>query len=265
MSYIGTILKMRSKLSEPVKYNLPIGANFVEMNSLLGKEINISWTGEIYCVKCGKKTKQSFFQGFCYNCFSSAPEAAPCILKPELCDAHLGIARDMKWAEENCLKDHYVYLSITAGVKVGVTRCSQVPTRWIDQGAVKAVKIAKTPNRHLAGLIEIDLKQYFSDRTAFQKMLKNHIDENIDLYKEIQNAKELLRSDLRDFVLKGNEITEIKYPVLKYPKAIKSISLEKEKKIRAVLSGIKGQYLIFEDDKVMNIRKHGGYKISFEV
>lgn len=264
MKYLGNITKMKSVLSNSVEYFLPIGENKIEMNSLLGNEIKISWTGEINCVKCGKATKTSFFQGFCYNCFQISPETAPCILNPELCEAHLGISRDMEWAQNNCLQDHFVYLSLTSGLKVGVTRASQIPTRWIDQGAVKAIKIAKTPNRNLAGLIEVDLKQYFSDKTAFQKMLKTENVLDINLKTEKNNASELLRPDLSQYLIPESEIVEIKYPILKYPTQIISFNLDKEKSITGNLMGIKGQYLIFSNGNVLNIRKYSGYKFIFE-
>ena len=158
MNYTGTLLKMKTDLQDPVIYNLPIGDDLVLMNDLIGKYIVFDWKKEIYCISCGKKTNKSFAQGHCYPCFINSPETSECILRPELCEAHNGIARDIEWAEKHCLKDHYVYLAISSGIKVGVTRSTQIPTRWIDQGAWKAIKLAKTPNRYIAGLIEVKLK-----------------------------------------------------------------------------------------------------------
>ncbi len=163
----GLLRKMSTKLDTPVEYQLNIGESQIAMNELIGKFIRIEWAGVIHCLKCGTKTVKSFSQGFCYPCFRDAPEAAPCIMRPELCEAHLGNARDMEWSKENCLAPHYVYLAISSNLKVGVTRHSQVPTRWIDQGASRAIKFARTPNRQLAGLIEVDLKQYMSDKTSW--------------------------------------------------------------------------------------------------
>ena len=258
------LLKMRAELSSPVNYFLSLKNEELFVNNLIDRKILLKWSGEINCVKCGNKTNKSFAQGYCYPCFVSAPETAPCILQPELCEAHLGIARDIEWSEKNCLTDHYVYLAVSSGVKVGVTRASQVPTRWIDQGAVKAIKFAKTPNRHLAGLIEKDLKKYMSDKTSWQKMLKNDIDFNADLISEKGKASELLRSDLNQYITDDKEIYEIKYPVKSYPVKIKSINLEKTPDFSEILTGIKGQYLIFEGGFVINIRKYGGYKVIFE-
>ncbi len=258
------LLKMRTELNSPVDYRLLLNDTELHVNNLIGKSISLEWTGKIHCIKCGNKTNKSFAQGFCYPCFISAPETAPCIIKPELCEAHLGIARDMEWSKENCLTEHYVYLALSSNVKVGVTRSSQIPTRWIDQGAVKAIKLAKTPNRHLAGLIETDLKKHMSDKTSWQKMLKNEIDFSVDLNKEKSKASELLRSDLQKYLCDENEVYEILYPVKEYPQKVKSINLEKTPKFTGILNGIKGQYFIFKEGFVINIRKYGGYRIILE-
>ncbi len=258
------LLKMRTELNSSVDYFLSLKNEELYVNNLINRTVSLKWTGEIYCIKCGNKTQKSFAQGYCYPCFISEPETAPCILQPELCEAHLGIARDLAWSEKNCLTDHYVYLALSSGVKVGVTRAAQIQTRWMDQGAVQALKFAKTPNRHLAGLIEKDLKKYFSDKTSWQKMLKNDIDFDADLISEKEKAKELLRSDLSKYITDDKEIYKIKYPVTEYPKKIKSINLEKTPDFSGKLIGIKGQYLIFDGGFVINIRKYGGYLLEIE-
>ena len=181
MQYNGTLLKMETKLANPVEYELPIGDELIYMNNLIGKYIAFKWLKEIYCVACGRKTNKSFSQGFCYPCFLNAPETSECIFRPELCQAQDGIARDMDWAEHHCLQNHFVYLAISSGVKVGVTRSGQIPARWVDQGAWQAIKLAQTPNRYTAGLIEVALKAYISDRTNWQRMLKNQLIEGVDL------------------------------------------------------------------------------------
>ena len=264
MNYNGTLLKMETKLANPVEYELPIGDEMLFMNPLIGKYIIFRWVKEIYCVACGKKTNKSFAQGFCYPCFISAPETSECILKPELCRAHDGIARDMEWAENHCLQDHFVYLAISSGVKVGVTRSIQVPTRWIDQGARKAIRLAKTDNRYIAGLIEVSLKEHISDRTQWQRMLKNELIEGVDLLDKKQEMLELLTDDLRQYKCPNNKIIEINYPVNEYPEKVKSLSFDKLNEIEGRLWGIKGQYLMFDDGTVLNIRKHNGYRVSLE-
>ncbi|MBN1252598.1 MAG: DUF2797 domain-containing protein [Bacteroidales bacterium] len=255
---------MKTELKETVQYYLPIGNEIIYMNELIGKEIELKSEKQINCISCGKTTKTSFAQGYCYNCFISVPETSECILKPELCQAHLGISRDMEWSKNHCLTNHYVYLAISSGLKVGVTRATQIPTRWIDQGAWKAIKLAETPNRNLAGLIEVELKNYMSDKTSWQKMLKNDINFNIDLEDEKQKAWELLNPDLQQYITEDDDITEINYPVIEYPKKIKSVNFDNIEIYKGKLIGIKGQYLIFEDNTVINIRKHTGYLISLD-
>ena len=265
MNYSGTLLKMKTDLQNPVTYNLPIGDDLVLMNDLIGKYLVFDWQKEIYCISCGRKTNKSFAQGHCYPCFINSPETSECILRPELCEAQNGIARDIEWAEKHCLKDHYVYLAISSGVKVGVTRSSQIPTRWMDQGAWKAIKLAKTPNRYLAGLIEVKLKEYVSDRTHWQKMLKNKLIEGVNLLDKKDEMINYLSEDLKKYKSNNDEIIEINYPVNEYPEKVKSVGFDKIKEITGRLWGIKGQYLIFDDGIVLNIRKHTGYLINFEI
>jgi len=265
MRYNGTLLKMDTKLANPIEYELPIGDELVYMNHLIGKYIAFKWLKEIYCVVCGRKTNKSFAQGFCYPCFLNAPETSECIFRPELCRAQDGIARDMDWAEAHCLQDHFVYLAISSGVKVGVTRSGQIPTRWIDQGAWKAIKLAKTPNRYIAGLIEVSLKEHISDRTNWQRMLKNQLIVGVDLTVTKKEMVAHLPSELQNYISEENDITEIDYPVNEYPEKVKSLSFDKLEEITGRLWGVKGQYLIFDDGTVLNMRKHTGYMVELEV
>jgi hypothetical protein len=264
MRYNGTLLKMETKLVNPIEYELPIGDELVYMNPLIGKYIAFKWLKEIYCVACGRKTNKSFAQGFCYPCFLNAPETSECIFRPELCRAQDGIARDMEWAENHCLQDHIVYLAISSGIKVGVTRSGQIPARWIDQGAWQAIKLAKTPNRYTAGLIEVALKKHISDRTNWQRMLKNQLIEGVDLTIAKKEIIAHLPSDLQNYISEEDNITEINYPVNEYPEKVKSLSFDKLGEIAGRLWGVKGQYLIFDDGTVVNMRKHTGYMVELE-
>lgn len=258
----GNIRKMRTGLSSPVLYHLPLGDELIEMNELIGREIELIYSGRINCISCGKKTKTSFGQGFCYKCLQTAPEASESVLRPELSKSHFGIARDMEWAKKHDLIDHFVYLAVSSEIKVGVTREHQIPTRWIDQGASCAIKIAKTPNRHIAGIIEIFLKNHFTDKTNWRAMLKNEILSEIDLISEKEKAIHLLPPELKKYTRLDNEITSIEYPVKQFPVQIKSIGFDKFPQIKSTLLGIKGQYLLLENNQVLNIRKHNGYFIS---
>ena len=262
MKMKGRILKMKTELKSPVEYHLPMDNQFLGMNQWIGKRIEFRFDGEIYCLDCGVRTKKSFNQGFCYSCFQNSPMSAECIIKPELCRAHLGEGRNMEWEREHHLKDHYVYLAVSSGIKVGITRDTQVPTRWIDQGASYAVPIAKTPNRYLCGMIEVSLKEYLSDRTAWQRMLKNEI-AHVDLSAKRSEIIKLVPDEYQEYLLTQEEILNIQYPVNEYPSKVKSLSFDKTPLIEGRLMGIKGQYLIFEEGQVLNIRKHQAYVLDF--
>ncbi|PIE86258.1 MAG: hypothetical protein CSA05_01335 [Bacteroidia bacterium] len=264
MKQSGHLLKMETALSDNVNYTLLLDENRINVNQFIGKALKFTYLDEIKCITCGSITKKSFFQGHCYKCLLHHPHTSPCILHPEKCQAQNGISRDMKWSEEHCLTPHFVYLARSSGVKVGVTRHTQIPTRWIDQGAVEAIILAKTPNRNTAGLIEVYLKKYFADKTSWQRMLKNQVDYSAELLEQKQKAARLLPDELKQFVYDNNEITKIQYPVVQYPEKVKSKSFDKMKIIQGRLTGIKGQYLIFDDNSVLNIRKHSGYLVQLE-
>ncbi len=265
MQFEGNIFKMRTELAEPVKYTLPIGDTHINMNELIGTEIKLTFSGQINCISCGKRTKTSFSQGFCYNCLQTAPEASESVIRPELSKSQFGIARDLEWAEKHDLINHFVYLAVSSEVKVGVTRMHQIPTRWIDQGASYAIKLAQTPNRHIAGVIEVFLKNHYTDKTNWRAMLKNEVAQNVDLLQEKQKVIDLLPAELQKYVDAENEVTSIQYPVNQFPTKIKSVSFDKLPEISGTLLGIKGQYLLLDQDRVLNIRKHNGYFLRVEM
>lgn len=259
----GHLDKMKTSIVDGiVHYQLPIDNELITMNDLIGQKIQIVFERAIHCMNCGKQTKTSFGQGYCYQCFNTIPETEECTLRPEKCKAHLGIARDMDWAKSHCLIDHIVYLSFTGNIKVGVTRVSQVPTRWIDQGAIRAIKLCKTPNRHIAGLIEVYLKNHLSDKTSWQKMLKLVDVQFPDLQQEKHRVIEFLPDGLRKFVHEDDKVQNIQYPMNKIPLSIISTNFNKNTQIEGILTGIKGQYLIFNNSRVINIRSHRGYLVS---
>ena len=264
MEWEGPVLKMNVRIDgappdEMVQYVLPIGDAKVEMNPLIGHPLELEFIGKILCIHCGRETSRSFAQGYCYPCFISLPQTDACILHPELCQAHLGVSRDMGWSKDHCLQDHYVYLALSSGLKVGVTRQSQVPTRWIDQGAWKAITLVRVPNRYTAGTLEVELKKTFNDKTNWRHMLTNKIDTSIHLVDARQRAIELLDESYREYLTRDDRVYEFSYPVLQFPEKVKSINLDKEAHYQGRLSGIKGQYLIFQDGHVINVRKYGGY------
>lgn len=264
MKVEGIIRKMQVSQGDPVSYQLPLGDQKISMNELIGREIKMSFLGNIQCIRCGRETKKSFAQGYCYPCFVSAPETEECVLRPELCRAHEGIARDMDYAQKHCLSEQVVYLSLTSGLKVGVTRASQVPVRWIDQGAIKAIELARVPNRFTAGRMELALKAKMSDKTNWRKMLTGDVPLQFDLAEEKERVSRELPEELKVFASNDNKVQKFKYPVERYPEKIKSLNFDKEPEITGLLSGIKGQYLLFDDNRVINIRKFGAYEIRFQ-
>ena len=261
MKFKGQISKMISDIGNPIQYSLPIGKEKLMLNKYIGELIKIDFNDEIRCINCNNKIKKTYMQGYCYPCFVTLPQTEDCIFKPHLCRAHLGKARDMDWAEKNCLAPTYVYLSLTSNLKVGVTRYSHIPSRWIDQGAHFAIKFAKTPNRYLAGLIELEISKYISDRTQWRKMILGQY-EKLDLLQKKDDLQYHLSDELKKYLLKDEKLIELKYPVIQNLDKIKSFNIEKFKSIDKKLIGIKGQYLMFEDNHVLNVRKYTGYNFS---
>ncbi len=259
----GTFRKMSTSHQPIVQYTLTMGDEAQLMNDLLGHEITLSYTGQIFCKDCGRKTKKSFNQGFCYPCFMNSPLSSPCIIHPEKCQAHLGIGRDMEWEKTYHLCPQFVYLSLTAGAKVGITREGQIPTRWIDQGARQAIIIAKTPNRYTAGMMEVALKQHISDKTSWQKMLKDEV-QDVDLELIRDQLVVHLDASLSEYLVQ-EPLYQFNYPVLAYPQKVKSINLDKTPIFKGRLTGIKAQYLMFDEQFVINVRKYEGYEMNINI
>ena len=262
MHATGVLEKLPTLGIAPVQYYLCLGDERMLLNEFIGKPVHLRFTGRIFCSSCGKKTTKSFGDGFCYSCFMSAPESSPCIIHPELCRAHLGEGRDPEWEKRHHLQPHYVYLAQTSDVKVGVTRDTQIPTRWIDQGAAAALLLAELPYRQLAGEMEVALKAHFSDKTNWVKMLTNEPSVK-QLVEEQQRVRTLLPEALQAYLIPDAQVMAIQYPVPMYPSSVKSISLDKIPDIQKKLAGIRAQYLYFDDHSVLNIRKHTGYEVDF--
>ncbi len=264
MKYEGVLTKMQSEFGNPIQYYLVFENSFLNVNQVLGKQLTIQLEG-YQCLNCGKR-KKIFRQGFCYDCFYASPAVGDWIMKPELSTAHLGIAdRDLDYESKVQLQPHIVYLATSSEVKVGVTRKTQVPTRWIDQGAEKAIAIVEVPNRYLAGITEVALKEHFADKTNWRKMLTNDIVTN-DLILEKAKVESLLPREVKEYFFSDkNEVYEMKYPILDYPKKINSLSLEKNPNFKGVLMGIKGQYLLFEDGTVFNVRSSEGSVVTIDI
>jgi hypothetical protein len=271
----GQLRKMHAQLepdsSKPVQYALPLGDQLVALNPLIGKSIKLVFTGKISCVHCNKAIKKSFNQGYCYPCFISLAQCDICIMKPETCHYEAGTCREPLWGEEFCFQSHIVYLANSSGIKVGITRQTQIPTRWIDQGAVLALPIFKVQSRHISGLVEIAIAKHVSDKTSWQQMLKSKA-EPIDLVAKRDELIAVCKAELDEITrrfgpkaieLLGDEpVVDIHFPVDSYPVKVKSFNLDKDAQVSGMLQGIKGQYLLL-DTGVINIRKFAGYEVEF--
>lgn len=264
MRYQVLLKKMLTEQGKKINYYLATKNSFINMNQLLGKKISISFIGH-QCLCCGKE-KKIFRQGFCYDCFYSSASVGDWIMKPELSKAHLNIEdRDLAYEKKVQLQPHIVYLANSGNVKVGVTRKTQIPTRWIDQGATQALEILETPNRYLAGIAEVALKEFISDKTSWQKMLKSH-NSTEDLLAVKQKLQEKIPEETKPFFLEKNAtITELNYPVQQYPTKIKTLNLDKTPFFKGELVGIKGQYLIFKNQTVFNVRGNEGSVVTLEI
>ncbi len=268
---IGTLQKMKTELASPVNYQLPLGEQRLELNPLLGKTLKLVHTGQIFCLHCGSKTKKSFNQGYCYSCFIKLAQCDMCIMKPETCHYSKGTCREPEWAQQFCFQPHFVYLANSSALKVGITRSTQIPTRWIDQGATQALPILQAGSRYISGLAEIAIAKYVSDKTSWQQMLKNSA-MRLDLKAEAVRLLSLCEPELTAIreqfgeqsliLLPDAQPVEINFPVATYPAKVKSFNLDSNPEISGVLQGIKGQYLLL-DSGVINIRKFTGYEVEF--
>ncbi|MCK5726556.1 MAG: DUF2797 domain-containing protein [Thiotrichaceae bacterium] len=264
---------MQASLQNPVQYSLVLDQQAYSLNNAIGKKITIIYDGKIHCIHCGRATKKSYSQGFCFPCMRSLAQCDVCIMKPELCHYDNGDCREPEWGEKYCMQPHTVYLSNTSDIKVGITRNEQIPTRWIDQGAIQALPIIEVKSRYLSGLIEVELKNYFEDKTLWRKMLQGE-SESIDLAAERDEVFEEASMEIEQLqerfgeeaieLLEYEDVVEINYPVEQYPKTPIALSLDKTPLVEGILKGIKGQYLILETG-VINLRKFTGYEVTIHL
>lgn len=267
----GPLKKMIGQRDEngAIEYQLPIGEQLIPLNPLIGQSLTLTFSGDIKCSHCDRKTKKSYSQGFCYVCMQKLAQCDMCIMKPETCHFDKGTCREPKWAQKHCMTSHYVYLANTSGLKVGITRHTQIPTRWIDQGATQALPIFKVSTRLQSGLVEIALAEFIADKTNWRTMLKGAADD-IDLKAKAEELMPEISARLDQLRLTYGEeaieaidepVVNLQYPVSQYLSKISSFNLDKNPVASGVLLGIKGQYLIF-DTGVINIRKYTSYHVS---
>jgi len=261
----GVLVKMKTELNNPIRYYLTFPSMFVRVNELIGKTITFTHTGYC-CLNCGSN-ETIFRQGFCKRCFFETPTAGDWIMRPELSQAHLDIEdRDLAYEKKVQLQPHVVYLAVSSGLKVGVTRKTQVPTRWIDQGAHQTIPIVEVPNRYLAGITEVALKEHYNDKTNWRRMLTQDPSQ-MDLVAERDRALQWLPQEVNPYIktTENDATLFLQFPLEQPPAKVKSVNLTKSKMHSGKLVGIKGQYLVFTDQSVMNVRSHEGVSVRMEV
>lgn len=266
----GALSKMAVRLGETAQYAFRLDEQEVPVNPLLGRRIRLEFLGTIYCSHCGRKTKKSFAQGYCYPCFTKLAQCDSCIMSPERCHYDAGTCREPQWGEQFCMTDHVVYLANSSGIKVGITRASQVPTRWLDQGASQALPIFRVATRQQSGFVEDLLRTQVADKTNWRALLKGDaVPLDLPAIRDqlLASCAEGIVELQQRFGLQAIqpvsdvEVLEIRYPVDAYPTKVASHDLEKNPVVEGILKGIKGQYLIL-DTGVINLRKYTAYQVA---
>jgi len=268
----GPLRKMRSTAATPVAYGLPVGDALVDLRPVIGRAIELRFQGEILCSHCGRSTRKSYSQGYCFPCSQRLAACDLCVLQPSRCHFHEGTCREPEWGQSHCMQRHLVYLANTSGLKVGITRAHQATTRWTDQGASQALPILEVATRQISGLIESALARHVSDRTDWRALLRGPPDP-VDLVSERDRLLELCRPEIEEIgtrfgadsvrPLYADEVRHLEYPVLAYPDRIRPLSFDRSPAIAGRLEGIKGQYLIL-DSGVLNVRKFRSYVVSVD-
>lgn len=254
---------MTHEAMTPVEYRLSLDREEIPLNPWLGGSLTLRFLGTIICIACGRKTKKSYSQGYCFPCARDLPENAMCAVRPETCVHDQGGPADQEFYRTHCNIEHIVYLSLTSGAKVGVTRHFNVPGRWIDQGAVRALVIARVPRRILSGKMEVAVAGHMADKTNWRKMLKGEV-EPVDLLELREQIAAWVPKELCQYLVKDEAAEAFTYPVLAVPEKITSHNLDKTPEFSDRLTGIKGQYLLF-DKRVINLRKYAGYEVEFSL
>jgi len=266
----GSLSKMAVRLGETAQYAFRLDEQEVPVNPLLGKRVRLEFLGAIHCTHCGRKTKKSFSQGYCYPCFTKLAQCDSCIVSPEKCHFDAGTCREPEWGERFCMTDHVVYLANSSGVKVGITRASQIPTRWLDQGASQALPIFRVATRQQSGLVEDLLRTQVADKTNWRALLKGDaVPLDLPAIRDqlLESCAEGIAALQQRFGLQAiqpvgdADVLEIRYPVEAYPTKVASHDLEKTPVVEGILRGIKGQYLIL-DTGVINLRKYTAYQVA---
>lgn len=264
--------KMKTLAGDTVSYSLKLDDTEINMNDLIGQRLKLEHKALIRCCHCDRVTKKSFNQGYCFPCFKRLAQCDRCIMSPELCHFHQGTCREPEWGEQHCMQSHVVYLANSSGLKVGITRHTQIPTRWIDQGAIQAIPMLRVSSRYLSGLVEDAMREWLPDRTNWRKLLKHDVEE-MDLLAERARIKSLAESAVAeiasahpDAMIEWSDEPEQRfdYPSIGWAQKASTYNLDKNPVVEDRLIAIKGQYLIFEKAS-LNVRKFTSYDMTLSV
>lgn len=274
----GFLRKMGVQLNDPVDYCLRLVDSEespeagMHLNPYLGHRVRLTWHGNIRCQHCGRASKKSYSQGYCYPCFKKLAQCDLCVVSPERCHYDQGTCREPDWGRDFCMQPHVVYLANSSGIKVGITKPAQIPTRWIDQGAVQAVPVVHVQTRQQSGFVEVAFKEHISDKTHWQRMLQAD-DPQVDMAKVRDDLWHKVETDIQALQgrfglqaiqpIRDGEVQCIRYPVDRYPTRVVAMHFDKTPVIEGILLGIKGQYLIF-DTGVVNLRRFTSYEVEWE-
>lgn len=262
----GILRPLRLTRADPAQALLPIvreadGEELLEpLNSLVGEDIQLEHDGRIICSACGAPTRRSYADGFCYGCFKRLARCDLCVVSPARCHYADGTCREPEWGEAFCMRPHRVYLANSSGPKVGITSGDSAVGRWLDQGASQGVVVARAPTRHLAGVLEERLARRVADRTDWRALVTRDAPPA-----DLAALRERLRPASHELPagvewLEDQPVETLRFPVLRYPRRPVQLELQREPRLRGVLLGIKGQYLLF-DHGVLNVRRHNGFHI----
>ena len=257
-------------------YVLTLSHTTVDLNQLVGVKLRLEDLQEKECLSCGrKKISKTFGPGYCFPCFRSRPETDLCIVKPERCHFAQGTCRDSQWGQQHCMQHHSIYLAFSSQLKVGLSRSYRLHQRWMDQGALGGIELAQVDTRLKAGHVEVFMKQFYKDSTQPKKMLMfaastaNYALVAEALGAEQITARQRLQHGGYGDCLQNTPITLVKYPASQSgavnPADLKLVSFAKQAAIEGVLTGIKGQYLIFGNRYGFSVRKHLGHYLKLSI
>lgn len=92
-------------------------------------------------------------------------------------------------------------------------------------------------------------------------MLTNEV-LDLNLAEIRDSLRQHIPEEAQEYYIASNSETNIHYPVKQYPQKVKTLNLDKTPEFEGVLKGIKGQYFLFEDQTVFNVRSNEGYVVE---